>query len=74
MKVYTEGIRDFKPWSGAVTTWNNVREERKLDDLEFLLEELYPEGMSETMLNDILWFEDMWIYEQLDIDTEEEEE
>lgn len=30
-----------------------------------LVEELYPEGIDETELNDLLWFESDWIYESL---------
>lgn len=66
MKIYTEqGLNNFRPWSGASITYDRVAEAGKLDELESALEEIYPEGMSETELNDLLWFDDKWIYEIL---------
>ena len=57
MKLYTESISDFKAWAGAVETWNALEQHGKIDVLESTLEEIYPDGMSETSLNDLLWFE-----------------
>ena len=70
---------DYKPWSGAVSTYEKIEEEGKLDDLENLLEECYPEGMTMTAINDILWFDTDWVFESLGItegeeDDEDEEE
>lgn len=74
MKVFQElTIADFTPWSGAIETHNRIIEENKESEFDSLIEELYPDGLSETQLNDILWFEDEWIFESLGI-TEEEEE
>lgn len=72
--VVNVGINGFKPWSGAVSTWDTIVEEDKLDALEFILEDLYPEGINEGQLNDLLWFESDWIYESLGITEEDEEE
>lgn len=72
--VVNVGIDGFKPWSGAVSTWDTIVDEDKLDALEFILEDLYPEGITATQLNDILWFESDWIYENLEIIEEDEEE
>ena len=74
MKIYTElDITRFEAWSGAVPTYNRIAEENKLDQLEQLLEELYPDGIEETQLNDLLWFESEWLLESLGISEEEEE-
>ena len=35
---------------------------------------MYPEGIDETKLNDILWFEEDWIFESLGITDEEDAE
>lgn len=49
MKIYKElDLTNFEPWSGAVDTYNTIYNADKLNDLEFLLEELYPEGIEET--------------------------
>lgn len=75
MKIYTEcGIEDFKAWSGAVDTQNRILEEGKADDFDGMMDELYPDGMDEMQLNDLLWFERDWIFESLGIYDEEEEE
>jgi len=50
-------------------------EHGKVDDLEAVLEEIFPAGMSETELNDLLWFEAeivcAWVGLQYDDDTDE---
>lgn len=75
MKIYTEQeLNNFQPWSGAIITYNRVAEAEKLDELECILEEIYPEGMSETQLNDLFWFDDNWIYETLNMHNEDEDE
>jgi len=65
MKITSEiSLRDFEGWSGAVDTLNTLTDEQK-DALEANLEELYPDGMDETSLNDLLWFENDAIAEWL---------
>ena len=66
-------LKSFAAWSGAVDTKNVILENNKAQDFEFLMEELYPDGMTETHLNDILWFEEDWIFEMLGISEDEEE-
>lgn len=72
--IVNVGIEGYKPWSGAISTWDEIEEANKVDELEYLLEELYPEGITDTQLNDLLWFESDWIYESLGITEEDEEE
>ena len=75
MKIYREtSLADFEPWSGAVDTYETVYNAGKMDELESIIEELYPDGIDETQLNDILWFEDKWVFEVLGIDEDDEEE
>lgn len=70
MKInYEESLRDFKFWSGAVQTRELFTDE-ELDSLESILETEYPEGMNETELNDLFWFEDKYLCELLGIDYE----
>ena len=69
MKITSEmSLRDFEAWSGAKDTLNKLIELDKCDELEFILDDLYPNGLTETELNDILWFDDEWIYETLGIE------
>lgn len=75
MKVYQEiGIRDFEAWSGAIATKDLIIENNKEDEFDALIEELYPDGIDETQLNDILWFDDEWVFESLGIEEEDEDE
>lgn len=73
MKTINEiqSIRNFNAWSGAVDTQQRIIEEDKVDEFDNLIEELYPDGLTETQLNDILWFEEDWIFENIGIETEE---
>lgn len=74
MKTFNENttLSNFNAWSGAVETKERIIEEGKADNFDQLIEELYPDGLSETSLNDILWFEEEWIFEMLRISDEEE--
>ena len=69
MKITSEmSLKNFKAWSGAKDTLNKLIELDKCEDLEFILDDLYPDGLTDTQLNDILWFEDEWIFETLGIE------
>ena len=73
MKVYNDNLtlRNFDAWSGAVDTKETIIREGKAEDFNFLIEELYPEGLTDTQLNDLLWFESDWIFEMLGIEIDE---
>lgn len=62
-------IDSFKFWSGAVDVIDNVRELGKLDELESLIIEVFgdSENVSETDINDFVWFEDEMISDYLGI-------
>ena len=66
-------LQDFNAWSGAIDTKNVIIEEGKEQDFIFLIEELYPNGLTATELNDLLWFDEDWIFETLGIDNDDEE-
>ena len=78
MKIYSEqSLADFKFWSGAETTAQRIWEEQGsegFDQLEEILEDLYPDGIDETDLNDLLWFDADTVYEWLGIEDEEEDD
>ena len=62
-------------WSGAMSTLERVAEEGKGNELIDLLEEYFYETTpTDTMINDLLWFEDEWIFERLGIVDEDEEQ
>ena len=62
----------FEAWSGAKETKQHILEAHKGDEFDALIEELYPDGIDETKLNDLLWFESEWLYETLGINPSEE--
>lgn len=69
--LYKEmSIHDFKPWSGAVNTYERLERNNKLNDLEWLLPELFNGDIEETELNDLLWFEPDTVYEMVGLRTE----
>ena len=75
MIIKTEtNLRNFETWSGATETKNLILDKGLEEEFEGLIEELYPNGLSDTELNDILWFDADWILENLGIKEEEEEE
>ena len=78
MKIYTEqSLANFKFWSGAETTAQRIWEEQGsegFDQLEAILEDLYPDGIDETDLNDLLWFDADTVYEWLGIEDEEDDD
>ena len=68
--TYELDLNNFKAWSGAVDTLERIQREGKCAELENVLEELYPDGMTETELNDLLWFDSESVYEWLGIRSE----
>ena len=76
MKIYKdESLRGFEFWSGAENTAQRIWKEQGsegFDHLEAILEDLYPDGIDETELNDLLWFDAETVYEWLGIGDEKE--
>lgn len=73
MKVITEtNLRGFNAWSGAVDTKNLIISLGLEEEFEMLIDELYEEGLTDTQLNDLLWFESDWILENLEVEVEED--
>ena len=70
--TYELDLNSFEAWSGAKDTLDKIIDEGKCEELEGILEDMYPDGMTETELNDLLWFESESIYEWLSIRSEEQ--
>ena len=72
MKIYKEeSLRNFEFWSGAKDRVKYLGD-NELDTIESILEEMYPDGVDETQINDIFWFEEDWIAEMLGYNSFEE--
>lgn len=71
MKIISQTtLRNFKAWSGAEDTLKTILDSGQDEQFDSMIQELYPDGLTETELNDILWFEDEWIFEQLGINNQ----
>lgn len=57
--------------SGARYTADRIQDEGKGEAFMELIEELYPDGIDRTALNDLMWFDSDWIYESLGMNPEE---
>ena len=73
LKVISD-FSEYSPWSGAVDTYNKIEEAGLLNELESALEDMYPEGINQTDLNDLLWFESDYILDMLGIAPGDDEE
>ena len=70
---YDVDLINFEAWSGAKSTLNRIIKEDLCDEAEALIMEAlngYEEPVDETAVNDILWFEEDWLFENLGIRTE----
>lgn len=72
MKIYKEdSLRNFEFWSGARDRVQYLTAD-ELDTIETILEDIYPDGIDETTVNDIFWFEEDTIAEWLGYNDFEE--
>lgn len=58
-------------WSGAIDTLETIEENEKEEELMALLENTFEDVPTETEVNDFLWFDDDFIFEELGIIREE---
>lgn len=67
------GVTDFQElknnsWSGAIARLDEIEENEKEDEFLSLLNELISSsenGWTDTQLNDFIWFDDEWYFEEL---------
>lgn len=72
MKIYKdEWIGNFEFWSGAIHTVKHLTDD-EMYTIEGILDEIYPDGLSETEINDIFWHEADLIAEWLGYNNFEE--
>lgn len=68
MKITTElNLTSFDFWSGAEDHEFTYGE---LKELEFALEDVFPDGATETQINDLFWFEEEFLCSLIGIDFE----
>lgn len=72
MKVFREmSLTNFQFWAGAKDN-AAMLEYDELEQLEYMLEDIYPDGMDEVLINDLMWFDFEqvceWLGLELDVD------
>ena len=72
MTIKTEqSLWNFEFWGGAKINAEQLTNE-EFDTLENELEDLYPDGMTDTEINDLFWFDFEWICEMLGLSYNDE--
>lgn len=62
-------IDTFEFWSGARDTIKDIQKAGKMAELESIIEETFAdETPTDTQINDMVWFDRDYIYEQLGLD------
>jgi hypothetical protein len=55
MRLYVDGLKgNYMPWGDAVPIWNAIERHGMIDKLEDFLDYMFPDGMTQTELNDFL--------------------
>ena len=71
MKVYKYmSFTDFEAWCGAVDTKKKIIAADKEDVFDDWIEDMFPDGIDEVQLNDILWFEPELVYDAIGLDDD----
>lgn len=74
MKVFCEiSLANFEFWAGA-----KCRAEQltyyELEQLEYILEDIYPYGVEDVVINDLFWFDFPIVCEWLGLELDENED
>lgn len=64
-------LENFEFWSGGKDSADKLTHQ-DFETIEAMLEDLYPDGMSDTMVNDFFWFEFDTIAQWLGYENEED--
>lgn len=70
--IFAEGLANFEPVGlVAEETWAKINENNKIATLEFMLEDMYPNGISQSELNSLLENDSKWLLDMLNISGDE---
>lgn len=70
MRIVSEiSLGDFNAWSGAKRTIEDLERLDLMDEAESYIEEMFEGSMTDTELNDYLWFESDDLWNALNITT-----
>ena len=68
-----QSLRNFEFWSGAKANAEMMTAE-ELDSVESELEELYPDGITDTEINDLFWFDFEYVCELIGLEYDAEKD
>ena len=72
MKIYREeSLSNFEFWSGAISNAEEFTFE-ELDRIGDMLEAESPDGMDETEINDLMWFEPEYLANLIGLEWDSE--
>ena len=72
MKIVSEtSLTNFEFWSGGKDNAKELTYEQ-LEQAENIIEDIYPDGMTDTELNDLFWLDFETVKDWLGIEEEEE--
>lgn len=72
MKIYREeSLSNFEFWSGAISNAEEFTLE-ELDRIGDMLEAENPDGMDETEINDLMWFEPEYLASLIGLEWDSE--
>lgn len=72
LKVYTSSLSNFHPSAQAKDLWDEIKANHKEEDLAYMLETLYPDGISDVALDDLLRYEEDWVRDLIDLPLDDE--
>lgn len=68
-------LEEFEPWGEtAINTKEKIVDAGKADAFSAQIQELYPDGIPEVTMNDLLWFDWEWCFELVGINDCEDDE
>ena len=74
MTIKTEqSLRNFEFWSGAKSNAEMMTAE-ELDSVENALEDIEPDGMTDTEINDLFWFDFEYVCELIGFEYDAEKD
>ena len=63
-------VDTFHFWSGAKDTIEDIKKAKKMDELQTLIEDYFADQTpTKTQVNDFVWFQRDFIFEQLEISS-----
>ena len=74
MRVISDiSLSRFEFWAGAKSNAEKLKIQ-ELDQLEEIFEDIFEGGMTDTQINDILWFDFSWVCEAIGLEYDEEKD